>query len=105
MEKNYYTVKEVAERIGVTENYVRDLLKRSQKDSSIKLKGIKCGKEWRVSARSLNNYLGILDYNEVHIKDMIIKQQNIEIQALKNRIKSMCCYFANGNSIFDINDI
>ena len=57
--RNWLTTDETADYLGVTPAYVRELLNRGQYDSSIKLKGTKCGKEWRIDRKSVNDYLGI----------------------------------------------
>ena len=57
MIKEYYTVKDAAEKLGVTPEYVREILKRGQIDNSIKLKGNKVGKEWRINQSSVNAFL------------------------------------------------
>ena len=53
---NFITVKETAERLGVTAAYVRELLNRGQYDRSIKLKGKKVGREWRVDPKSVDAF-------------------------------------------------
>ena len=57
--KQYKTVPEAAQQLGVTNEYVRELLNRAQHDKSIKLKGTKVGKEWRIDPKSINDFLGI----------------------------------------------
>ena len=54
--RNWLTTDEAANYLGVTPAYVRELLNRGQYDSSIKLKGTKCGKEWRIDRKSAVSY-------------------------------------------------
>lgn len=84
MKKLFLTVAEVAEKIGVTPAYVRELLNRSLVDNSIKLKGTKVGKEWRIHPESLNEYLGITSNaeseKEVYIKELESKLKLYEFK-------------------------
>ena len=69
--RNWLTTDETADYLGVTPAYVRELLNRGQYDSSIKLKGTKCGKEWRIDRKSVNDYLGIeIDENNYILKNL-----------------------------------
>ena len=77
----YKTVPEAAQQLGVTNEYVRELLNRAQHDKSIKLKGTKVGKEWRIDPKSINDFLGIDRDEESYKKDL-------EIAELKGKIKS-----------------
>ena len=72
--QGWSTVKEAAEKIVVTEAYVREILNKGQYDKSIKLKGTKIGKEWRVSSQSINDFLGINIDEESYKKDLYIKE-------------------------------
>lgn len=93
MIKQYYTVKETAERLGVTPEYVREILKRGEVDNSIKLKGNKIGKEWRINPSSVNTFLGIDMDSESYKKDIKIKElegkiktYELQLSTLKNMI-------------------
>jgi hypothetical protein len=79
--KPYKTVPEAAQQLGVTNEYVRELLNRAQIDKSIKLKGTKIGKEWRIIPKSINDFLGIDRDEESYKKDL-------EIAELRGKIKS-----------------
>jgi hypothetical protein len=79
--KAWSTVKEASGRTGFTPEYIREILNRGQCDKSIKLKGTKIGKEWRVNSKSINDFLGINVDEESYKKDL-------EIAELKGKIKS-----------------
>lgn len=79
--KDWSTVNEAAEKTGHTPAYIRELLIKAQYDNSIKLKGVKCGKEWRINSKSINEYLGIDIDEESYKKDL-------EIAELKGKLKS-----------------
>jgi excisionase family DNA binding protein len=94
--KGWSTVKEAAEKIGVTEAYIREILNRGQCDKSIKLKGTKIGKEWRVNYQSINDFLGINVDEESYKKDLEIaelrgkiKSYEIQLQAFKSVASSL----------------
>jgi len=94
--KGWSTVKEAAEKIGVTEAYIREILNRGQYDKSIKLKGTKIGKEWRVNYQSINDFLGINVDEESYKKDLEIaqlrgkiKSYEIQLQAFKSVASSL----------------
>ncbi|MDU4479721.1 helix-turn-helix domain-containing protein [Clostridium sp.] len=86
--KIYSTVHEVAEKLGVTEAYVRELLNRGKIDKTIKLRGTKIGKEWRIDSKSINEYLGIEIDEKEYKKDLYIKELEGKVKALEIKIKS-----------------
>lgn len=55
MEQMFYTVKEVAVIVSLTEETVREKLRAGI------IKGVKIGKGWRVSEKNLKEYLKDLD--------------------------------------------
>lgn len=86
--REWTTVKEAAEKIGVTEAYVREILNRAQYDKSIKLKGTKVGKEWKVSYKSINDFLGINIDEESYKKDLYIKELEGKVKAYEIKIQA-----------------
>lgn len=95
MTREYYTVNEVAGRLGVTPEYVRELLRRSEIDGSGKIKGIKVGKEWRINPKSVDVFLGVEVDTISYKKDLRIKelegkviQYEVQINALKGMINT-----------------
>ncbi len=90
MEKAMITIKEFAMKSGLTEDHVRALLRDGR------LKGIKAGKEWRISSVEADSFLGIKDsaqsfHRDLYIKDLERKVRSYEVQlcALKNTINSL----------------
>lgn len=89
MGKKMLTIKEFAAKANLSEDHVRALLR------SEKLKGIKAGREWRISSSEADSFLGIntaADYKrELYIKDLEGKVKSYEVQlcALKNTINSL----------------
>ncbi|MVX64941.1 hypothetical protein GKZ28_14695 [Clostridium chromiireducens] len=86
--RSYATVKEAAEKIGVTEAYIRERLIRAQFDKSIKLRGNKVGKEWRIDPKSINDDLGINIDEESYKKDLYIKELEGRVKAYEIQINS-----------------
>lgn len=86
--REWTTVKEAAEKIGVTEAYIREILNRAQYDKSIKLKGTKIGKEWKVSYKSINDFLGINIDEESYKKDLYIKELEGKVNAYEIQVNS-----------------
>lgn len=86
--QGWSTVKEAAEKIGVTEAYVREILNKGQYDKSIKLKGTKIGKEWRVVSQSINDFLGINVDEESYKKDLYIKELEGKVKAYEIKIQA-----------------
>ena len=86
--REWFTVVETAQYTGLTPAYVRELLNRGQYDSSIKLKGTKCGKEWRIDRKSVNDYLGIeIDEND-YKKDVYIKELEGKVELYKTKLQA-----------------
>ena len=86
--RNWLTTDETADYLGVTPAYVRELLNRGQYDSSIKLKGTKCGKEWRIDRKSVNDYLGIeIDENN-YKKDLYIKELEGKVKLYETKLQA-----------------
>lgn len=98
----YATVKEVAEKLGVTEAYVRELLNRTQYDKSIKLKGTKVGKEWRIDPKSINEYLGIDIDEESYKKDLYIKELEGKVRSLETQILAFKSVASSLNNIIGL---
>lgn len=90
MSKNrcWLTTEEVAECTGHTSAYVRELLNRAQYDSSIKLKGTKCGKEWRIDSKSVNDYLGISIDENNYKKDLYIKELEGKVKLYETKLQA-----------------
>lgn len=86
--RNWLTTDETADYLGVTPAYVRELLNRAQYDNSIKLKGTKCGKEWRIDRKSVNDYLGIeIDENN-YKKDLYIKELEGKVKLYETKLQA-----------------
>ena len=85
---NFITVKETAERLGVTAAYVRELLNRGQYDRSIKLKGKKVGREWRVDPKSVDAFLGISNEDELYKKDLKIRELEMKIMMYEKQFST-----------------
>lgn len=89
MGKRMITIKEFADKANLSEDHVRALLRGG------KLKGVKAGREWRISSTEADSFLGIntaADYKrELYIKDLEGKVKSYEVQlcALKNVINSI----------------
>lgn len=86
--KEYATVKEAAKRLGVSECFTRELLNRAQIDKSIKLRGTKVGKEWRLDPKSIDEYLGIERSEEDYKKDLRIKELEGQVKAYEVKIRA-----------------
>ena len=64
------------------------MLNRGQYDSTIKLKGTKCGKEWRIDRKSVNDYLGIeIDENN-YKKDLYIKELEGKVKLYETKLQA-----------------
>ena len=87
-EKLWLNTDEAAECIGTSPAYVRELLNRAEHDKTIKLKGTKCGKEWRINAKSVNEYLGISFDEESYKKDLYIKELEGKVKAYEIKISA-----------------
>lgn len=86
--RSWLTTEEVAERTGHTSAYIRELLNRAQYDSSIKLKGTKCGKEWRIDSKSVNDYLGISIDENNYKKDLYIKELEGKVKLYETKLQA-----------------
>ena len=53
MNENKKLYSTVAEMTGLSQAYIRELLNRGKIDKSIKIKGTKAGKEWRIDTQSV----------------------------------------------------
>ncbi len=87
-DREWLTTEEVAERTGHTSAYIREILNRAQYDSSIKLKGTKCGKEWRIASKSVDEYLGLEVSKENYKKDLYIKELEGKVKAYEVKIQA-----------------
>jgi excisionase family DNA binding protein len=76
------SVDEVAEKIGVTSQYVRKLLR----DRTIQ--GTKVGKEWKITSKAVNKFLGIEKDDEEIQREIYIKQLEGEVNTLKIKIQA-----------------
>ena len=89
MGKRMITIKEFAVKANLSEDHVRALLRGG------KLKGVKAGREWRISSTEADSFLGInnsADYKrELYIKDLEgkVKSYEVQLSALKNTINSL----------------
>jgi DNA-binding Lrp family transcriptional regulator len=97
--QGWSTVKEAAEKIGVTEAYIREILNRAQHDKSIKLKGTKVGKEWKVNSQSINDFLGINVDEESYKKDLYIKELEGKVKNLETKIQAFTQVASSLNNI------
>jgi hypothetical protein len=86
--KDWSTVNEAAEKTGHTPAYIRELLIKAQYDKSIKLKGVKCGKEWRINSKSINEYLGINIDEESYKKDLYIKELEGKVKTYQMQLEA-----------------
>jgi coenzyme F420-reducing hydrogenase alpha subunit len=86
--KVYATSVEAAEKIGVTPEYIRELLNRGQYDKSIKLRGTKVGKEWRIDPKSINDFLGINVDEQSYKKDLYIKELEGKVETYQIQIEA-----------------
>ena len=57
--RDWLTVKEVAEKLGITENTVRE------KIATKEIKANKVGREWRILEQEVNKVLGISEEGEI----------------------------------------
>ena len=73
---------------GHTSAYIRELLNRAQYDNSIKLKGTKCGKEWRIDSKSVNYYLGISIDENNYKKDLYIKELEGKVKLYETKLQA-----------------
>lgn len=87
-ERDWLTTEEAAERTGHSPAYIREILNRAQYDKSIKLRGTKCGKEWRIDEKSVNEYLGIDINDKDYKKDLYIKELEGKVKAYEVKIKA-----------------
>lgn len=85
--KIYSKVTEAADIMGVKPAYVRNLLNRAMTDDTIKLRGTKIGKEWRIDTQSIYDYLGVNNRNTFYEKDMYIKELEQQIHLYKLQIE------------------
>lgn len=98
----YKTVPEAAQQLGVTNEYVRELLNRAQYDKSIKLKGTKVGREWRLDPKSINDFLGINVDEESYKKDLEIVELKGKIKSLETQILAFKSVTSSLNNIIGI---
>lgn len=84
--KLYSTVAEAAEMTGLSKAYIREILNRGKIDKSIKLKGMKAGKEWRIDTQSIYEYLGVQKSITDYEKELYIKDLENRIEVYKNQI-------------------
>lgn len=75
MVKEWYTVEEVSNLLGVSKQTIREKL------SIREIKGNKVGREWRIPKREIDIILGIEDKNNE--KDIYIKELEKEVQYLR----------------------
>lgn len=75
MSKEWYSVEEVSEILGVSKQTVREKLLLKE------IKGNKVGREWRITKREIDLILGIESKDDE--KDMYIKELEKEIQYLR----------------------
>lgn len=98
----YKTVPEAAQQLGVTNEYVRELLNRAQYDKSIKLKGTKVGREWRLDPKSINDFLGIDRDEESYKKDLEIVELKGKVKSLETQIQAFKSVASSLNNIIGI---
>lgn len=86
--REWLTTEEVSIRTGHSVAYIRELVNRAQYDKSIKLRGTKCGKEWRIDSKSVDEYLGIEVSEEDYKKDLYIKELEGKVKAYEIKIQA-----------------
>lgn len=62
------------------EVYVRELLNRAKTDDTIRLRGTKIDKAWRIDTQSIYEQLGINNSNPSYEKEIYIKELEQQIQ-------------------------
>ena len=87
-ERAWLTTEEAAKKTGHTPAFIREILNRAQYDKSIKLRGTKCGKEWRIDEKSVNEYLGITVDEEGYKKDLYIKELEGKVKAYEIKLNA-----------------
>lgn len=102
--KLYSTVAEAAEMTGLSQAYIRELLNRSKLDKSIKLKGAKAGKEWRIDTQSIYEYLGVQKANAEYTKDLYIKELEKQIEIYKGQINHFKSVLGILYNILEVNN-
>lgn len=86
MVTGFIKIPEFAERIKVSEDYARELARRSLKDKTLKLRVKKQGKEWIIEEKSINEYLGVELTEETYKKDLYIKELEGKLKACEIKL-------------------
>lgn len=94
--RDWLTVKEVAEKLGITENTVRE------KIATKEIKANKVGREWRILEQEVNKVLGISEEGDMYKKDLYIKDLEKENAILKNQINAFKSILGSLNNIMCI---
>lgn len=87
MNENKKLYSTVAEMTGLSQAYIRELLNRGKIDKSIKIKGTKAGKEWRIDTQSVYEYLGVQKSTMNYEKDLHIKELENQIRIYKGQLE------------------
>lgn len=74
MDREWYSVSEVAEILGVSKQTVREML------ITKKLPGTKAGREWRILKKDVQSFLGISE--NANEKDLYIKELEAKVKYL-----------------------
>ena len=74
MDREWYSVSEVAEILGVSKQTVREMLITKE------LPGTKVGREWRILKKSVQSVLGISE--NTNEKDLYIKELEAKVKYL-----------------------
>jgi|GEM_PF-1388456 hypothetical protein len=100
--KPYATVKEAAQKEGLTEAYIRERLIRARNDKSIKLRGTKVGKEWRIDPKSIDEDLGIEINEESYKKDLYIKELEGKVKTYQMQLQAFKSVANSLNNIIEM---
>lgn len=92
MDKKYITTEEAALRLGVSKQYVREMLRCS------KLRGKKLGKEWRIDPESVNEFLGITKVDStkdqrIYELEHKINEYRLKCETMTGLLRTMCSVF------------
>lgn len=80
---------EVAEKLGVTEAYIRELCNIGQNNKSEGIIAQKVGKEWRIPVSEVNRKLGLEYDEETFKKELYIKDLESKVKAYEIKFQTM----------------
>lgn len=93
---------EVAEKLGVTEAYVRELCNIGQRDKANGIVAHKVGKEWRIHSSEINRRLGIAFDGESVKKELYIKDLESKIKSYEIKLETMGNLIQSLTSVLEI---